>query len=161
MRSGLVGVDRTQMLAITQDVFAAMVDGGEVLVSARFGAVPEVVDPVAAWVDMSVPSLGFGARAVVRTDRPTADVLTRALLMMGDDEHVGLDDFIDAFGELANVVGGNVKSLLSVPAVLSLPTVSGQAPVMEDNQFIQDIALDWRGHVFVIELWMLVLEPVA
>jgi chemotaxis protein CheX len=38
-------------------------------------------------------------------------------------------DVIDAVGELANVLGGNVKGLVPGPSVLSIPTVSrGQGP---------------------------------
>ncbi len=33
-------------------------------------------------------------------------------------------DVVDAVGELTNMVGGNVKSLLSAPSALSLPSVS-------------------------------------
>jgi len=76
--------------------------------------------------------------------------------MMDASEPVGQEDLADAFGELANVVGGNVKSLLSAPAVLSLPTVAQSAPELPEQQFLQDIALDWRGHVLVVSLWSLV-----
>lgn len=45
-----------------------------------------------------------------------------ALLGIGLDD-VGGDDVADALGELANVIGGNVKSLLPEPSALSLPHV--------------------------------------
>lgn len=155
MSTALVVVGKEQILAITQDVFAAMIDGGEVLVTERVDAVGEFADPVCAWVDMTVAVLGLGARAVVRTETAAAHELTRALLMMTPDEEVGPEDLTDAFGELANVVGGNVKSLLAAPAVLSLPTVAAHAPEIEATRFLQDLALDWRGHVLVVSLWML------
>lgn len=157
MIAHLVAVARDQILAITEDVFAAMIDGGgEVLVSERLEPVPAPVAPLAAWVDMTIADLGLGVRTIVRTERPAADELTRALLMMDPSETVGQDDLVDAFGELANVVGGNVKSLLSAPAVLSLPSVAESAPELPEQQFLQDIALDWRGHVLVVSLWSLV-----
>lgn len=157
MIASLVTVSREQILAITEDVFAAMIDGGgEVLVSERHDPVPDPVDPLCAWVDMTVAALGLGVRTIVRTERPAADELTRALLMMDASEAVGQEDLVDAFGELANVVGGNVKSLLSAPAVLSLPSVAAAAPELPAQQFLQDIALDWRGHVLVVSLWSLV-----
>ena len=155
MSAALVVVDKDQILAITQDVFAAMIDGGEVLVAEREGAAGELVDPVCAWVDMTVDLLGLGARAVVRTETAAAHALTRALLMMGPDEVVGPEDLVDAFGELANVVGGNVKSLLAAPAALSLPTVAAHAPELAASQFLQDLTLDWRGHTLVVSLWMI------
>ncbi|PFG32264.1 chemotaxis protein CheX [Sanguibacter antarcticus] len=155
MIAGTLTVDRDQILAISQDVFAAMIDGGETIVFERFGAVPEPADPIVAWVDMTIGGLGIGARAVVRTGRPVADELTRALLVMNPDEVVTPEDLADAFGEIANVVGGNVKSLLAAHAVLSLPAVASEAPAMAEHQFLQEIPLDWRGHVLVMSLWSL------
>lgn len=157
MIASLVTVSREQILAITEDVFAAMIDGGgEVLVTERLDPVPAPVEPLSAWVDMTVAELGLGVRTVVSTERLAADELTRALLMMDATETVGAEDLVDAFGELANVVGGNVKSLLSAPAVLSLPSVAEAAPALSAQQFLQDIALDWRGNVLVVSLWSLV-----
>lgn len=156
MSTALVTVGKDQILAITQDVFAAMIDGGEVLVFESDAVVGDLVDPVCAWVDMTVAVLGLGARAVVRTETAAAHQLTRALLMMDSGEAVGLEDLTDAFGELANVVGGNVKSLLAAPAVLSMPTVAPRAPELDPGQFLQDLTLDWRGHILVVSLWALV-----
>ncbi|MEP7765815.1 chemotaxis protein CheX [Sanguibacter sp. 25GB23B1] len=155
MIAGTLTVGREQILAISQDVFAAMIDDGETIVFERFGDVNEPADPIVAWVDMTIGGLGIGARAVVRTERTVADALTRALLVMDADEVVGPEDLVDAFGEIANVVGGNVKSLLAAHAVLSLPTVAGEAPTMAEHQFLQQIPLDWRGHTLVVSLWSL------
>ena len=41
-------------------------------------------------------------------------------------ENTTSSDVADAVGELANVLGGNVKGLVPGPSALSLPTVSGQ-----------------------------------
>jgi chemotaxis protein CheX len=47
-----------------------------------------------------------------------------AAAMLGHTHNdVTPDDVIDAMGELANVLGGNVKNLLPQPSVLSLPQV--------------------------------------
>ena len=50
-----------------------------------------------------------------------------AALMGVDADAVSEEDVADALGELANVIGGNVKSLLPEPSALSLPhVVSGE-----------------------------------
>jgi chemotaxis protein CheX len=47
-----------------------------------------------------------------------------AAALLGIDAHdVTLDDVADAMGEVANVIGGNVKSLLPDSCALSLPHV--------------------------------------
>jgi chemotaxis protein CheX len=58
----------------------------------------------------------------VRCAAPVATALARAML---GDRPIPLapDDVTDALGELTNMVGGNVKSLLPAPSRLSLPVV--------------------------------------
>jgi chemotaxis protein CheX len=48
-----------------------------------------------------------------------------ALMFGQEPEEVSDDDVKDAFGEMANMTGGNVKNLLTVSSRLALPTVTG------------------------------------
>jgi chemotaxis protein CheX len=59
---------------------------------------------------------------LIACSRPASREAAAALLGMGADE-VTEGDIDDALGELANVIGGNVKSLLPEPCVLGLPDV--------------------------------------
>lgn len=146
--------DPTQIVSIAQQVFSALVDDGEVLVRER-GAVLPAADPVVAWVDMTRPGVAAGIRTSVQMDRPQADVLVRALLRLEPQEEVGPEDLADAFGEIANVVGGNLKSLLPEHAVLSLPTVASQGPGAGASRLLVEVTLDWRGCALLISLWEL------
>lgn len=140
-----------QVLAIVEDVFIAMVDGEPGGVAPWTGPVPTLVSPLHAWVDARGPA---DARTVLSAERETCDVLTRRLLSMPDGEEVGEEDLLDAFGEVANVVGGNLKSLVPDSGVLTLPRVSGKAPVPGGTPVL-DLALDWQGALVMISLWEL------
>jgi chemotaxis protein CheX len=61
---------------------------------------------------------------------PPATARALAAAMLGSaPEAIGANDVTDALGELANMVGGNVKSLLPAPSRLSLPVVrAGERP---------------------------------
>lgn len=48
-----------------------------------------------------------------------------AAMFDADPAGLGEDEVADAFGELANMVGGNIKSLLPAPSALSVPAVTG------------------------------------
>ena len=63
---------------------------------------------------------------------------------MLDDE-----DVEDALGELANVVGGNVKAVLPGPSVLGLPEV-GTAPEPGLPADICRVDVLWRGQSLTI-----------
>ncbi|MBG0833344.1 chemotaxis protein CheX [Planomonospora sp. ID67723] len=61
---------------------------------------------------------------VVMSFSEPASKLAASALMGMEDEEVTRDDIADAVGELVNVIGGNVKSLLPDGSLLSLPHVA-------------------------------------
>ncbi|MDT0200809.1 chemotaxis protein CheX [Nocardioides sp. AE5] len=55
-------------------------------------------------------------------------------------------DTTDAVGELVNIVGGNVKSLMPEPSVLSLPVVTtGRIAVPTGQVEVVRLDLEWLG----------------
>ena len=144
-------VDTDQVYAIAESVFAAMIDGDEGLLLPWYGELPPIVEPLAAWVDLHGELPG---RATLVCEVSTAHELTRALLMMEPDEPVGDDDLVDAFGEIANVVGGNVKSLLPAQDTLGLPQVAHEEPPAAAGHVAQELRLSWRGHLVVVTIWL-------
>ena len=58
---------------------------------------------------------------LVRCGRPTAEELAKRLFKQ---KEVSPDDVADAMGELANMIGGNLKSCLPPGVILSVPSVS-------------------------------------
>ncbi len=150
----MTAIAQDEVQAIAQEVFAAMVDGDpESLVPwPDAGTGP---DAMVAWVDVHGPWLG---RASLETTTPAAHELARALLAMEPDETVPDDDLVDALGELANVVGGNVKALLPEHGTLGLPVVADRLPDAASTAAVQRVPLAWRGHPFVVTVWE-VAEP--
>ncbi len=60
----------------------------------------------------------------VSLDASWADVVHFAACMFAmADEEVGEDEARDAFGELINMVGGNIKNICPQPSQLSLPSI--------------------------------------
>lgn len=149
--STLTPFETVQISAIAEEVFAAMIDGepGH-LVPLPDGA--PLAEPVYAWVDMHADVSG---RALLATDVATAHDLARALLQMGADEPVGEEDLVDAFGEVANVVGGNLKALLPVQGTLTLPQVDRVRPDLDGATRVDAVALSWRGRPVDITVWQI------
>ncbi len=134
---------------IASEVFAAMIDGEPGFVRRWDGPAPTPVDELFAWVDVRGPMNG---RVLLTTENATAVEVTRALLGLAPDDAVGHADIVDALGEVANVVGGNVKSLAPDHSVLTLPEVTKERPAT-DGGLLHSVALDWRGRSLVISLW--------
>ncbi|WP_448070929.1 chemotaxis protein CheX [Georgenia yuyongxinii] len=134
------------VLTVVEDVFAAMVDGepGHVrplAVARRAGA-----DPLHAWVDIAGEVL---VRVVVSAGRRTAGLLARALAGFAPDEEVSESEVADAFGEVANMLGGNLKGMQRPGSSLGLPRVANARP---PGQICFEVALDWRGHEIIVSV---------
>lgn len=74
-------------------------------------------------------------------------------------------DVRDVVGELANVVGGNVKSALPGPSVLSLPSTRTPASVpavrVESDGVSPALVLDltWSGQPIRVSIWTMPTPP--
>jgi chemotaxis protein CheX len=65
------------------------------------------------------------------------------------------DELVDVVGELANMIGGNVKALLEGEAALSLPTVvrgSDFRVVVPGTHLARSIAFECQGHVLELRV---------
>jgi hypothetical protein len=131
-------IDEATVLAIAEEAWLALVGEDEVLVP-----IPcePPTDPLSAWVDVVGPWTGS---VVLTTGRQTAADLCRALLGDSAPELLEYEDVADAFGEIANVVGGNIKAALPGPSGLSLPEV-GNAPAVRNPVDVCRIDVMWRG----------------
>ena len=98
-------------------------------------------DPVSSWVDIVGP---WNGAVVLTCGRQTAGELARCLLAEHAPPVLEDEDIEDALGELANVVGGNVKAVLPGPSVLGLPEI-GVAPVAGSPADVCRVDLMWRG----------------
>ena len=131
-------IDEPTVQAIAEDAWIALVGEDEILVPLP-GELP--ADPMSSWVDVVGPWTGS---VVLSTGAQTAAELTRSLLGGYAPERLDHEDVADAFGEIANVVGGNVKAALPGPSALSLPEV-GNPPAVRNPADVVRIDVLWRG----------------
>jgi chemotaxis protein CheX len=103
--------------AITRDVWESLqLDGAG-------DDSPSSSTPSTESVTASVSVSGdWNGHIAVQCPHATAQDLTSAMLGMSLDE-IATEDVVDAVGELVNIIGGNVKGLMSSPNQLSLPQV--------------------------------------
>lgn len=71
------------------------------------------------------------------------------------DKDLTTDDINDAVGELVNVVGGNIKSLVPSPSVLSLPIVTGNGREVVPGhlELAQEVRFSWMAEPIVVSVW--------
>jgi chemotaxis protein CheX len=131
-----------------------------------------VTDIWMAMLDLPVepseaPSNGDGIRSVAATVQITGDwdgavefqfptdlatTLTEAMLGMDEGEATS-DDVRDVVGELANVAGGNLKTLAPGTCRLSLPTVTEGTDLrveMPGGEVVARVGFACGGHPFTV-----------
>lgn len=88
----------------------------------------------------------------VEMETATAKLVGSTMFMMAIDE-IPMNDVTDAVGELTNMIGGNIKSLLPEPSALSLPVVAqGEPPtikVVGGDTLLSQMFACGDGHVNV------------
>ncbi|GAA3448044.1 chemotaxis protein CheX [Planomonospora venezuelensis] len=85
---------------------------------------PSEQAPTMPCVIAAVSVTGAWEGHVVMSFSTEASKKASSALLGMEDEEVTTDDIADAVGELVNVIGGNVKSLLPDGSLLSLPHVA-------------------------------------
>lgn len=148
--SPLTAVDAAEVTAIAVDIFSALIDGKTGDLTAWPGGSATVVDPMHAWVDLKTEPV---SRVLLSADADTARDLARALLRLDPAEPVVEADVVDAFGEIANVLSGNIKALLPEHVEVTLPEVSRQSPSSAGAVRVNEVSLAWRVRPLVISLW--------
>jgi chemotaxis protein CheX len=138
-------LDPATVQSIADEVWPSLVGDGEAFVPVPVAPPAEVVS---AWVDIVGPWTG----SVVLTCSPaTARALTENVLMTRPPAVVDDEDVADALGELANVLGGNIKSVLPGESRLGLPRV-GTAPPRGRLDDVCALAGQWRGDFLTINV---------
>ncbi|MGY1606137.1 MULTISPECIES: chemotaxis protein CheX [unclassified Geodermatophilus] len=138
-------LDEATLQQITEQAWLALVGEDEVLVPLP---APLPAATRSSWVEIVGPWTG----AVVLTcGHDTAAELTAALLGAHAPPVLEDEDVDDALGELANVVGGNVKAVLPGPSVLGLPEV-GATPPAGCEADTRRVAVLWRGQPLTVSV---------
>ncbi|SFP94463.1 Chemotaxis phosphatase CheX [Geodermatophilus dictyosporus] len=144
-------IDEATVQEIAEQAWLALVGEDEVLVPLP---APLPAETLSSWVEIVGPWTGWVA---LTCGRDTALDLTRALLGEHAPEEVEQEDVHDALGELANVVGGNVKAVLPGPSVLGLPEVGTTPPSGREADSVR-VALLWRGSPLTVRVQSVLAE---
>jgi chemotaxis protein CheX len=144
-----VAPDTFDVEQIVSDVFGSFLGGDE---SLPLPAGPAQGD-LAVAASVSITG-GWEGHVVFCCSDAASRTAAAQLLMMGEDELADAD-VADAVGELANMIGGNVKSLLPGPSALTLPLVSLGGAALHHPSSTEAVRLDltWQGEPVRISVW--------
>ncbi|WP_300682345.1 chemotaxis protein CheX [Nocardioides sp.] len=120
-------------------------------------------DAEQAWSAAVSTTGGWDATVTVELSADLAYVVTRVMMALPTDvESVDDADVADAVGELVNMIGGNIKSLMPGPSVLSLPAVAaGRAAHPSGSTEISRYDGLWRGQPVRVSVHTPAASPLA
>lgn len=104
-----------QLVSITQNVWSS-------LLAVELTAVPDEAAVLTGPVLLAVVRISGAWQGRVELECSSDQAHAAAAVMFGA-ETTSADEAADAVGELANIVSGNVKSLLPAPSAMSVPSV--------------------------------------
>lgn len=148
-------VTAEQLTEIAREVWTSFLDLG--LSPWQGGAEPGADGSVTGCVHISG---SWEGSVLLQCAEPLAR-LAAATMFGITDEELGDDEVADAVGELTNMVGGNVKSLLPEPSRLSLPAVTtGREYVVHvpGAEAVEQVALDCKGERLLVSVCRLPAE---
>jgi len=65
------------------------------------------------------------------------------------------EDVYDSLGEIANIVGGNIKALVPDAGALGLPAVATAKPLHgSSGRLAARLDVSWQGHWITFEVWL-------
>jgi len=134
---------------ITREIWSAIIDDSCSLVPRG---------PVAASGDLtgSVDISGSWNGTFCLSFSTTAARQAAAKMFDADADSLADADVRDAVGELINIIGGNLKSLLPPPALLSLPRVDTGMPEpihLDEAELVSELRFDWIDEPIIIAVW--------
>jgi chemotaxis protein CheX len=143
----------SDLKAVVAQIWSAYLDvDGTGSIKALPGTGPRA--PVTAAVPMNGAFTGHLALAT----STRAASLVASLMLELDLPSVHDDDVVDAVGELANIIAGNVKALLPQPTVSGLPAVTLDGDGLFSGHPIQQFWGSWADETVYIGV---LREPLA
>jgi chemotaxis protein CheX len=144
-------IDRETVVEVMVDVWASFL-GDESIIEAFDEPSTDGLERIVASVFVEGP---WSGAILVGVSEETGREIAAALLAVPVAD-VSRADINDALGEVANVVGGNLKTLLPPPSTLSLPIVAagGQAQVVPAGATpVLRVTLSWAGAPVEVSVW--------
>lgn len=147
-----VAVTAADVQTIANDVWTSFLAPGS-------DPVGEVPAPLSG-TDLVVGSVAIHGAWQGRVTLELAGATAQSIATVMLDGSAGPEDVVDAVGELVNMIGGNVKSLMPAPSTLGLPVVGrGRSAGGPDELELCGADLAWDGAEVRVRVWQTPATP--
>ncbi|WP_328294267.1 chemotaxis protein CheX [Kineococcus sp. NBC_00420] len=100
-------------------------------------------------------TISGGRPGIVTVSVEKAGAVPLSAALLQEDDELADEDVYDSLGELANIVGGNIKALVPDAGPLGLPVVSTAKPLHgSSGRLAARLDGNWQGHWLTFEVWL-------
>lgn len=139
----------TDLHAVVEEVWTTFLGPEEPLLPGD----PSTPPGAGAWSAATTISGAWDGVVTVELPDAVALAVTGCMLGLAPGEEPAPEDVADAVGELVNMIGGNVKSLMAGPSALSLPLVArGTIAASSDLTQVCHLPLSWTGSPLTVRV---------
>ena len=139
-----IAPEQTDVHAIVEQVWSSFLGDEEPLLPAY--DVDAAFPAEDAWSSAVSIHGGWTGTVTIELSKVLAFSLTRVMMAMEESEPLDDGEVADAVGELVNMIGGNIKSLMPGPSALTLPVVAaGRAAHSNDLREVSRFDARWTG----------------
>jgi len=139
-----VAPETTDVQAVTEQVWSSFLGDEEPLIPVYDA--PPAFAAGECWSSAVSISGAWSGTVTLEVSGSLATQLTRLMLGFDPADAVADEDIADAVGELVNMVGGNIKSLMPGPSTLTLPIVAaGRAAFSSDSREVSRLDARWSS----------------
>jgi chemotaxis protein CheX len=100
-------------------------------------------------------TISGGRPGIVTVSVEKAGAVPLSAAMLQEDGELTDEDVYDSLGEVANIVGGNIKALVPDAGPLGLPVVSTAKPLHgSSGRLAARLDGNWQGSWLTFEVWL-------
>lgn len=137
-----------------QDVYSVVEEVWNTFLGDGVPILPGARDlPDDAWYSAITVTGEWEALILIAMPLALAGRITTTMLGLPEHDQCSTEDLTDALGELVNIVGGNIKSLMPGPSTLSLPLVAqGAVTTTSDLVEVCEVGVVWHDEPVLITI---------
>jgi chemotaxis protein CheX len=100
-------------------------------------------------------TISGGRPGIVTVSVEKAVALPLSAALLQEDDGLTDEDVYDSLGEIANIIGGNIKALVPDAGPLGLPVVSTAKPLHgSSGRLAARLDGNWQGSWLTFEVWL-------
>jgi chemotaxis protein CheX len=146
--------DGNDLATLVEQVWSSYLDGDIAVLGVSTGSAPSALESENHVVGTVSIHGSWSGHLSLTVSHACAELIAAEMFQLAA-ETITPSEIVDALGELANILGGNIKAAVPQPSALSLPqvVVDARSLTLYRARHVATAHLEWQGNPIVLSLW--------